>query len=61
MTAVDRTLRLRRESLTDLNGDDLAAVAGGEYRYTNDALTCTCRDWVDLTPLTCACNTFPNC
>lgn len=65
-----RTLRLRREALTELAGDDLTAVAGGEYRYTNTAPSCGCTgtiDDIDLTVVTRLsldsryCRTFPYC
>lgn len=67
---MSRTLRLRREALTELAAGDLAAVAGGN-EYSRDAFTCGVRecytDAVDLSPLTrltldsAYCRTFPYC
>jgi hypothetical protein len=36
-----RTLRLRREELTELGGDDLAAVVGGSHLCNNITDPCT--------------------
>lgn len=67
-----RTLHLKREALGALDDADLGAVVGG-YVYTREGgglscgglvncvatmLSCGC---IDLSQLTCHCNTLPNC
>ena len=52
-----RTLRLRRETLTDLHGDDLQAVVGAAPELSGTS--CPVRDCLDVSAQirTCGCAT----